>query len=270
LDATFQMSGNPFGRAIHDLREGVRLAPIWWRLSVEQTITRYRRTLLGPLWIALSTVGFAAGLALVFGPILGGDWRTNFPFVFAGLLAWGLVGGVVMTGSQVFLGASGLMQTQKLPLSFHAFQAMSRHAIDFSQQLIAFWVVMAALRLFPVPHWELVFALPLILVTGFFLTFPLGMLATRYRDVAHFMGLIMQTLFLLTPVFWRRASMPPQNHWIVDYNPFAYLLEILRQPLLGHPAGMKYWSGALMVLVVSAAAALISLMLYRRRVIFWL
>jgi len=270
LDVTFDMPGSRFAASVNDIREGIRLAPIWFRVAIEQTITRYRRTLLGPFWIASSTIGIAIGLTLVFGPILGGDWRSNFPFVLSGLVAWGLVSGGLINGAGVFLGASGLMQTQKLPLSFHVSLMLSRVLIDLAHQMVAFWVVMAVVRMFPLPHWQLLLSLPLVVVTVFFLAFPLGMLATRYRDVNYFIGFIVQTLFLLTPVFWRRASMPPKNYWIVDYNPLAYLLEVVRQPILGHPVEAKYWIGTLVICAGAGVLALISLTLHRRRVVFWL
>ena len=270
MDATINMPGSNLAAAIHDFREGLRLAPVWWRVAMEQTITRYRRTLLGPFWIASSTLGIAVGLTLVFGPILGGDWRSNFPFILSGLVAWGIIGGGLIMASGVFLAASALMQTQKLPLSFHVSLSISRMVIDFAHQIVAFWVVMAAVRMFPLPHWQLLLSLPLVILSVYFLSFPVGMLSTRYRDVNYFIGFVVNVLFLMTPVFWRRANMPPHNVWIVDYNPLAYMLEIVRQPLLGHPASPKYWIGAVAVLAVCAVLALVSVMMHRRRVVFWL
>jgi len=261
---------NSLGQAVADLRDGLRLSPLWSRVAIEQTVTRYRRTMLGPFWIASTTLATGLGLTLVFGALLGGDWRSNFPFVLAGLMSWALVGGLVTLGAGTFIGAAGLMQSQRLPLSFHVSLSMSRALIDFAHQLIAFWIIMAIVRLFPAPHWHLLVALPIALLTGFFLSFPIGMLATRYRDINYMVAFIMQTMFLLTPVFWRRANLPAERRWLVDANPFAHLLEILRQPLLGHPAPLTSWIGSLLTLAFAIIAAVISLMLYRRRVVFWL
>lgn len=261
---------NQLSAALRDLTGGVRLAPLWWRMSVEATITRYRRAILGPFWLATSTLATAVGLTLVFGVLLGGDWRSNFPYVMAGLMAWGLVGGAVAGGAGVFTGAAGLMQTRPFPLSFHVWLQLSRSAIDFAHQLIAFWAVMAVFRLFPVPHWHLLFAIPAVILAAFFMVIPIGLASTRFRDIQYFMGFVMGVAFLLTPVFWRRASMPEERLWIVDYNPLAHMLEVLRQPLLGHPAPLQNWGGLLTTIVVAAVATVIGLALYRRRVVFWL
>ena len=59
-----------FKAAALDLYRGVLLTPLWWRVSVEQTVTRYRRSLLGPVWMASTTLATAFSLAIVFGVAL--------------------------------------------------------------------------------------------------------------------------------------------------------------------------------------------------------
>jgi ABC-type polysaccharide/polyol phosphate export permease len=71
-------------------------------------------------------------------------------------------------------------------------------------------------------------------------------------------------------VFWARAQLPEEKRWIVDINPFAHLLEIVRQPFLGQPASTLNWTASIAILAASTAVAIISLALFRKRVIFWL
>ncbi len=257
-------------KAVNDVVQGVRLAPLWWKVGIEQTVTRYRRTLLGPFWMASSMLATGLSLSVVFGAVFGQNIHEMLPFILSGVLAWGLVGGVVTDGAGTFTSASGAMQIYRLPLSFHVLLQMDRLLINFAHQIVAFWFVMAVLRLFPLPHWELLFSLPLIVLIGLCVSFPIGMLATRFRDFGLLIGVIMQVLFMLTPVFWKPTLVPPRLQWIVVYNPFAHMIAIVRQPLLGHPAPVGDWAASVMILAVTATLALISLVLFRRRVVFWL
>lgn len=263
-------SYNGYAAALKDIDEGVRLAPLWWRLGLEQTAARYRRTLLGPFWLAGSTIATGFALVVVFGGVLGGNWRESVPFILTGVMVWAIVSGVVAEGSQTFLGASGHIQSQRMPLSFHVFLQMNRVMINFVHQVVAYWIMLLVLGFFTLPHWQLLFSIPIIMIIGFFLSFPLGLLATRYRDVAQFIQVAMGALFMLTPVFWRRAQVSNELVWIVDYNPFTYMLEIVRQPFLGHPAPLNYWIGSLVVLAASIILAFVSLATFRRRLVFWL
>jgi ABC-type polysaccharide/polyol phosphate export permease len=144
-------SYNGLAAALKDFDEGARLVPLWWRLGLDQTAARYRRTLLGPFWIAASTIATGLALAAIFGGILGGNWREMVPFILTGVTVWAIISGVVVSGSQTFLGSSGQMQVQRLPLSFYVFLQMHGTLINFAHQLVAFWIVMLVLRAFRDP-----------------------------------------------------------------------------------------------------------------------
>ncbi len=264
------MSETGLTAAINDVRNGVRMAPLWWRIGLDNLAARYRRTLLGPFWMASGTIATGLALAAVFGGLMGGDFRTMLPFILTGVTVWNMISMVITDGSQTFLQASGDLQSRKLPLSFHVFLQMDRAMLSFAHQLVAFWFVAIVLRFVALPHWQLPFGLLLVFAIGFFLAFPLGMLSTRYRDVEKFIGIAMGALFMLTPVFWKRRTINPEFAWIVDYNPFTYLLEIVREPLQGNAADLRYWIVALIILAGSIGLAILSLALFRRRVVFWL
>ncbi|MDP8915784.1 MAG: ABC transporter permease [Pseudomonadota bacterium] len=261
---------NPVAAAVADISEGFRLTPLWWRLGLEQTYNRYRRTLLGPFWAASATFSIGLSIAFVFGPLLGGSFREGLPHILSGLLAWGLVAGTVSEGTNVYIGSAGTMQAQRLPLSFYSLLSANRVMINFVHQVLAFFVLMAIFRLLTVPHWSLLPAIPVVVLAGFFISIPFGMLAARYRDVGFLIGAVFGALFLLTPVFWSRAQLSPEKRWIADYNPFAHLLEILRQPFLGQMAPMLNWIVSLGIIAGAAVVAILSLALFRKRVIFWL
>lgn len=256
--------------AIKDLIDGAKLAPLWWRLGLEQTITRYRRTLLGPFWLASSTIATAFSLAVVFGSIFGTDIKQSFPFIMSGIVGWTIVGGMISEGASTYIGASGVMQVQKLPLTFHSYLQTDRMLINFVHQIVAFWIVMMFMGMAVVPHWQLLLSIPLVLLTASFVFIPIGMLSLRYRDVNYLVGFVSQALFMLTPVFWRRTQVTGHAVWIVKLNPLAHMLEIVREPMLGHPAPLNDWIASIGILLASIVVALISLALFRRRVVFWL
>lgn len=259
-----------FKAALQDLYRGAGLAPLWWRVSIEQTVTRYRRTLLGPFWLASSTLATAFSLAIVFGSMFGGKIGDTLPFIMIGVVSWSLTGGVLPEIASTFVTGSGVMQVQKLPVSFHAYLQMSRVLITFLHQIVGLWLLLIILKLATVPHWHLLFTLPILLMIGFFMAIPIGMLSVRFRDINYMITFISQGLFMLTPVFWRRTQVPAHLHWVVDLNPFAHLLEILRQPLMGHPAPAGDLTASLLILGLACILSVFALTFFRRRVVFWL
>lgn len=262
---------NGFALAVQDIRDGTRLSPLWLRLGWEQTISRFRRTLLGPFWMATSLLATAFALAFVFGGS-GDAYRKTFPYIISGILCWGIVGPPVTDGAGVFLGAAGLMQMKRLPLSFHVFLNLVRMMVNFIAQILAYWAVLLLFRLAAVPSWEFVPGLAVVLVNGFLISLVVGLPSTRFRDVGFLMGFIMQLLFFLTPVFWvpDLQHISPIRRALIEYNPLYHMLELIRQPLMGHSPAMEHWIWGFGWMAALGVIALVSLTLFRKRVVFWL
>ena len=86
--------------ALKDVGDGVRLAPLWWRLGLDQTASRFQRSILGPFWMACNLLVVAFALAFLVSALMGVDMSKSYPQVVAGLLAWSLVGTTIAV--QVF------------------------------------------------------------------------------------------------------------------------------------------------------------------------
>jgi ABC-type polysaccharide/polyol phosphate export permease len=256
--------------AVRDIIDGFRLTPLWSRLGWEQTIARFRRTVLGPFWLTANLLAISFALAFVFGGLMGTDYRSNFALIIGGILVWNLIGGVLGEASGVFISSSGLMHTMKLPLSFHVLLLMHRAFINFMAQLIAFWVVLALMRLGALPTWHLLFGLPLLLANMALMSIIVAIPSTRFRDINQTVQFSIQVLFFLTPIFWAPTQMTGKRAMVVQYNPLAHLLELVRGPLLGHAPRLLDWEWGFGMLGVQLVIVIVMLMLFRKRVVFWI
>lgn len=261
---------NPVELAVRDIVNGARLAPLWTRLGWEQTAIRFRRTLLGPFWLSANLLATSIALTFVFGALLGANWRETFPLIISGLLVWSLLGGVVGEAAGVFIGSAGQIQTQKLPLTFYIYLMMQRTAINFAAQLITLWVVLLCMQEFAFPTWPLLLALPLVLACGFFASIIVAIPSTRFRDINQMTQFFMQIMFFVTPIFWFPGAMAGPRRMVVDYNPLAHMLELIRQPLLGRIPAVEHWIWTIGTLLVLAVIATIVLAVNRKRIVFWL
>src|SRR5579875_3283249 len=183
--------------ALRDIVDGVRLAPLWSRLAWEQTVARFRRTVLGPFWLTANLLAISFALSTVFGGLMNQNSRANFAMIISGVLSWNLIGVVMGESAGVFISAGPLMQTMKLPLSFHIFLMMTRNLINYAAQLIALWIVLAVLGLGKVPDGTLLIGIPIVLIDMSLLSLILAMPSTRFRDINQTVGFFVQILFFL-------------------------------------------------------------------------
>ena len=72
----------------------------------------------------------------------------------------------------------------------------------------------------------------LIVWTGFWASFTLGVLNARYRDFGQLVAAFMTFLFFLTPIFWLPERLGEYAVY-VNFNPFYHFIEVIRGPILG-------------------------------------
>jgi ABC-2 type transport system permease protein/lipopolysaccharide transport system permease protein len=261
---------NPLSEAVSDIADGLKLAPLWSGLGWEQTISRFRRTVLGPFWLTANLLAISFGLSVVYGGLMGTDYRASFAMIVSGVLSWSLIGGPVGESATLFMVSASTMMSQKLPLSFYVFLMMYRVCINFVAQLITLWIVLLILRLGAPPAWQLIVGLPIAIWSVTMISLVVAFPTARFRDFGQLIAAVLQLLFFITPVIWAPINMSHRQRVMVMYNPFAHLLAIVRDPLIGQAPSMNDWSWSISTLIASTIAAIVVLALYRKRVIFWL
>lgn len=264
------MSESRVGRTFTDIGQGVAMWRIWMYLAWHDTSSRYRRSILGPFWIAGAMVATALSLSIVFGAIFGQPLREVMPYILSGLVAWQLVSLPLAEGPELFLNQAGTIKNNNFPISLYIFQFMLRALIVAAHNVVV--LVIALLVFWPDqwPNWQVIPGLVLVVVFGMVLSPLVGLAASRYRDIRFMLPHISQLLFFLSPVFWRPEDVPPVRSGILDYNPFYYILTVLRDPIIGKYVPLHVWGVALAIVVGGAVTYIVAISAYRRRLPFWI
>jgi len=258
-------------RAFADLGAGWRQRSLWGYLGWQDIKQRYRRSVLGPLWISISMGVIATAMGILYGALFGEPVQTFLPYVATGLLIWNFVNGCILEGSEVFIANEGLIRFLPAPISLHVYRLLWRQTLFFLHNLVI-WLLLVII--FPQPlSATVLLALPafvLLVLNGLWLALLAGIIATRFRDIPPIIASLTQLLFFMTPIVWsyeRLKSNPLAAY--VELNPVMHFVEILRQPLLGQPIVWRHWAVVGVITVVGCAVSLVCLRNYRSRVAYW-
>lgn len=258
-------------RAFGDLGQGWKQRPLWGYLGWQDIKQRYRRSVLGPLWISISMAVVATAMGFLYGALFGEPIMTFLPYVATGLLIWNFINGCILEGSEVFIANEGLIRFLPAPLSLHVYRLVWRQTLFFLHNLVV-WV--ALVIIFPQPlSWTLLLAIPAFLVlilNGAWIAVLSGIIATRFRDIPPIIASVSQLLFFMTPIVWsyeRFRSNPLAAY--LEINPVLHYVEIIRQPMLGLPIQWHHWYVVGAITLVGMVAALVALRNYRSRVAYW-
>lgn len=258
------------GGSFADWLQGTRQVDLWGTLAWYDTVLRYRRSLLGPLWITLSMGLLLLGMGPLYAVLFDVPLSRFYPHLALGVIFWHFFVGTITEACQVFIAAAPYLKQASFPLSVFVWRSLAKQVIQLAHHIILY---------VPVAIWagvglssrQLVFVpgLLLVLVNLHAISIILGILTARYRDMAPIVASAMQFLMFLTPVFWMPDALHGRAKYIL-WNPLAQLLDVVRLPLLGAAPAPGTWRflGCFTLLVVVLAAALYSAC--RRRVVYWI
>jgi len=255
--------------ASRDLINGLSRRELWLGLALFDIKQRFRRSIIGPFWLTISTAVMLGALSLVFGTMFQQDISIFVPYMGTGLILWGLISSVILESGTAFTQAEGYIRNVPMPTSVHVYRMLARNIIAWSFTVVIY-VAIWALFIRTI-SWTFLLFLPGLLIVFanlFVVSFVVAILSTRYRDIPQVVASVVQVIFFLTPVFWSIETLP--NHpAFVTLNPIYHLLEIVRAPLLGKLPSPDSWIWAIVMLVVGAP---IAFLLYRRaypRIPYW-
>src|SRR5262249_46994104 len=127
--------------AAWDLVNGLRRHEIWVRQSVNEVRRRYRRTLLGPMWVTVSLVIFATVLSFVWSGLFQQDQRAFLPFLLSGLMPWTMIAASIGEGTGAFLAGEGLMKSRQFPYTLLTNIVLARNVVIFGHNLLGYVLV---------------------------------------------------------------------------------------------------------------------------------
>jgi ABC-2 type transport system permease protein len=264
-------------KTLSDLQIGWRHRELWGHLGWQDIRQRYRRSLLGPIWITLSMAVTAVALGILYAGLFNNPLEEQLPYILVGFIVWGFIAGCINEGSEVFIANEGLIKHLPSPISVHVYRLVWRQVLFFLHNLIVYAVMLV---IFPQPlKWTALAAIPafvLLVVNGAWVALLAGIVSTRFRDLTPITQSIVQLMFFLTPIVWiyddfLNSPNPAvaERARLAEFNPFLHFIEIIRAPLLGADQQVRHWVVVLAITVVGWVLALVVMRRYRARVAYW-
>ncbi len=252
-----------------DLAETVRLWRLCWTLAWLDIRLRYRGSMLGPFWLTLSTAAMVGSMGVVYAILFRMDLHEYLPFLALSLVLWGYLSSLVGEGCMTFTTAEGMIRSVRMPYSLYAGRIVVRNLLVLAHNVVVIVGVYALLHTWPGADALMVLpGVALWLVDSVAVCILLGALCARFRDIPPIVGSIMQMAFFISAVIWTPNQLG-RHEWLLAFNPFFTLLEIVRAPLLGGLPSPATWASAL---AYSAALCATSWLLFARvrgRIAFW-
>lgn len=239
------------------LKVGWKTRRAWWFTATARTRDRFARTTLGSFWLGLSNLFSIAVLAIVYGAVFKvKDFNAYVVYLGTGLVVWNSIAAAVQSAPTLFqVNAPNIKNTNIHPI----FYSLEEWSFQLQTFLQSFGLVLLALTFFQpslIPHLFTAGLLPLINVLLFIYWFPLllCLVGARYEDLFQLVPIVLQLMFLLTPILYKRETLGSLG-WTADFNPLYRVLSNLRHALI---QGDLKIGQVLLILLLNILGVLIS------------
>lgn len=243
------------------LLSALRLWPVWLWFGRQDIRSRYRGSMLGPLWLVLNLGVLVGALSLIYATIFNLPVDVYVPHLATGFLTWWFISGTLTEACTAFTANAQIIRNLALPLGIHVLRVVMRQTLLMVHNLVVYIIVAVTFSIWP--NFNTLLFLPgvaLLLSLLFTSGISLAIICARYRDVPHIIATIMQLAIFVTPILFLR-DMLQTNALIADANPFYHMIEAVRAPLLGEAPEMLTWA---FLVVTNLISALFTLWLMRR------
>ena len=212
-----------------------------YQFTQRQVLARYRGSYLGVIWSFITPLMMLLVYTFVFSVVFQARWEqtaadshAEFALtLFAGLIAFNVFSEVITAAPQVIVNQPNLVKRVVFPLEILPISLLGSALVNSFISLIILILGMACL-LKPL-SWTIILLpliyLPLILLT-LGLAWFLASLGVFMRDIGPILGVVMQMLFFLTPIFYPISAIPPNLRWALYLNPLTFMVNHFRRVIL--------------------------------------
>ena len=197
------------------------------KTSIKKDIRgRYKNSILGVFWSFLNPLLQLAVYAIVFPLIMKSDIPNYTVFVCCGLIPWTFFSTAISRTSFVMVENGNIIKKVYFPREILPISIVTSELVNFfiSTIIILAFVIAYGMGF----SWYIVFY-PVILIVQYVLLIGISLLVSSltvyFRDLQHFIGLLLQLLFYATPIVYGMDIIPVSFQWILKLNPMSYIID---------------------------------------------
>lgn len=222
---------------------------------------RYRGTAGGLAWSVIQPLLMLAVYTFIFSVVFKARWGTlpsggldgSYSFaviMFCGMTVFSVFSESITAAPMLIVNNPNYVKKVIFPIEILPIaQVVSSTIINFIWMMILF---IGAVFLLKSLSWTMLL-FPIIFIPFLFFTmglsFFLASLGVYFRDLAHVTGIVVQILFLMTPIFYSMQMVPEKFQLILKLNPLTWIVEETRAVFLFKQ--LPNWDAVVVIAIVS-------------------
>lgn len=205
-------------------------------LVIKDLKIKYKASVLGLGWSLLNPLLLMLVYTAIFGAVFKNQ-KPQFPiFILSGLLAWNFFGTALPTATLSIVGSANLIKKTRFPTSLLPISIVLSGLINYLISLMLLFGFMIFYR-HPVGPSMLLLPVMLLAQTAFTggLSLLLSSLNVLFRDIEHFLGILLTVWFFATPIIYPREAIQGSRlaSILLQVNPMTWCIGVYQDIFYG-------------------------------------
>jgi ABC-2 type transport system permease protein len=193
---------------------------------------RYKRSVLGFLWVMLNPLLMMLVLSMVFSEIFKIATKNYTTYLLSGIILWNFFAQSTSTSVVSFLSNSSLIKKIYIPKAIFPLSVILSASINFLFSLVPLFLIMYFTGTSLGPY---LYLLPIVIILvglfSFGISLVLSTVTVFFHDAVYIYEVLLMAWMYMTPVFYPESIVSQKFHFILVLNPFYYFLTLFRGTL---------------------------------------
>jgi lipopolysaccharide transport system permease protein len=236
----------------------------YMHISYLEAKSGYEGTVLGIMWIPVSTLAFSLLLGFVFHASDTIPPTEFFLYVLSGFVTWNFISDSISRSTNIIQSKFDFAIHNNLGLAGLYGKMLADRGFEFGLEFLL--LVVAVLLLAPWNYGPqillLALLLPMLAVVSLSMSYLVNLLTLFYPDLGNMVSTVVRLMFFATPIFWKVEDRVTDMRVLLEtYNPASYYLMMMRQAFGIEPFNVQTW---LIGAIISAIVAVAGMYAYRQ------
>lgn len=243
----------------------------WFYPSLLDLKSKYKNTKLGNFWNVITSIVIVSFISTIWSFVFKKDYIDFWIYYFCGYTIWTIINNVISQSTTLyFINYRSDILNYPAPVTIYNIRNVFSNIVIFMHFLPVFIIIFSLgenLNLFNI----FLFFIGIIILSLnlFFLSIIISIICSRYRDLPMLINTIMASMFLVSPILWKKEEIGKFQDFI-HLNPIAAYIDIIRDPILNGKLQLSALMASICMLLIFILIALIIIKIKGRRIVYWI
>lgn len=200
---------------------------------VERDIkVRYKRSLLGFLWVMLNPLLMMFILNLIFSELFKASTKNYTAYLITGIVFWNFYAQSTSIAVSSFVSNANLIKKIYLPKSLFPLSIVCSAMVNLIFSLIPLFLIILLSDAKISPHF---YMLPVVMMMSIIFVYGISLCISTFmvffHDIKQIYEVLLFALMYMTPIFYPLEIVPQRYRFIIDSNPLTNFIELFRSTI---------------------------------------